>query len=194
VPACSRRLLLAGLAGLAAAGGLAPWPRAGQAAPQSAPQAAPLPPQVAATLRLSRLAVDVGPLRALGVGVNADILAAAMAAQLRVSFADRLAPGDMRAPALVVRLSSLSLSSSFAGGAGGARRGIGGSGDSDYLEGVGLIVDGRGGVIATYPMLSALASSASGAAWYDPHLQQRRLEALAGHYAAWMRRTIVGRP
>ena len=88
----------------------------------------------------------------------------------------------------------MSLSPSSSSPAAAARRGIGSGGDSDYLEGVGLIVDGRGGVIATYPMLAALASSASGAAWYDPHLQQRRLEALAGHYAAWMRRTIVGRP
>lgn len=188
--ASSRRSLLAGLAGLAAGLPLALWRHPARAAPQAA---APLPPQMAATLRLSRITVDVAPLRALGVGVNADILAAAMASQLRASFADRLAPGDRRAPGLMVRLTSLSLSSSFAGGAGGSRRGIGGSGDSDYLEGQGLIVDGRGSVIAAYPMLAALASNASGAAWYDPHLQQRRLEALAGHYAAWMRRTIIGR-
>jgi hypothetical protein len=98
MPAWSRRWLLVGPAGLAATG-VGPVAAAGAAAPQ----AAPLRPG-AATLRLSRLAVDVGPLRALGVGANADILAAAMAAQLRKSFADRLAPGDRRAPALVVRL------------------------------------------------------------------------------------------
>jgi hypothetical protein len=182
----SRRSLLFGLAA-----GTTVWPLL---ASTGSAQAGPLPPDAAAALRLSRLAVDVAPLRALGLGVNADILGAALAAGLRRSFADRLVPGDRRAPVLLVRLSGVLLSTNFSGGGdNSSRRPHEGGGSSDYLEGVGLIVDGRGGVIASYPMLSALAAGSSGAAWYDPQLQQRRMVALAGNYAQWMRRTIIGR-
>jgi hypothetical protein len=142
--------------------------------------------------RFSRLSVDVGPLYAKGLGPNADLIGQALAVELRRSFADRLSPGDRRAPALVVRISAISMSTNFPGG-GSGRRGHGGGSGTDYLEGEGLVVDGRGGVIATYPMLSALAASYAGTPWYDPRSEQRRMVALAWHYAYWLRRTILGR-
>ncbi len=143
--------------------------------------------------RFSRIAVDAGPLRAKGLGPFAEFVGAALATQLKLSFADRLEPGLRNGTGLVVRIDALSLSSNVPGGGGHNRssRG-GGNGGTDYMEGEGLVVDSRGGVIGRYPMLSALSAGYAGA-WYLPDAERKRVAAIAWHYAYWMRREVVGR-
>ena len=145
--------------------------------------AAPLP------ARFSSVSVDVGPLRAQGLDAYADFVRRALTAELQRAFADRLGgPG----PALVVRITGVSLYM-YAGSGSGSGRGhsFGGGSDNDYLDGEALIVGPRGAVLARYPQLSVLPAS-SGGAWYDPASEQRRTVALAQHYAAWLRRTLGG--
>ena len=138
----------------------------------------------------SSVVVDVERLRALRVGPTAELIRAAMTAELRSMFADRL--GGQR---LVVRLTGLSLGA-YVGGGGGGGGGAGGGGgrgggggETDYLEGEALLIGPRGEVIARYPQLLALPSSIGGA-WYQPDNEQRRIVILARYYAQWLRRTI----
>jgi len=137
--------------------------------------------------RYSSVAVDVGPLRAQGLNGCAEFVRQALSAELQRAFADRLGgPG----PALVVRITGLSLNS-YAGsgqGTGGRGRSLGGS-DNDYLDGEALVVGPRGAVLARHPQLSVVPAS-SGDAWYDPQSESRRVVALAQHYAGWLRRTL----
>jgi hypothetical protein len=122
----------------------------------------------------------------VGLGPYAEFVRSAVLAETRRAFADRLGgPG----PRLVVRITSVSLSS-YSGG-GGGRHG-GGSTDTDYLEGEALVVGGRGEILGRYPQLSALPAGYAGAAWYDPLLDRKRTVALAQHYASWLRSTIGG--
>ena len=138
--------------------------------------------------RFSSLAVDVGPLRAQGLGGYAEFVRQAVLVEMQRAFADRLGgPG----PALVVRITGLSLNS-YAGsgqGTGGRGRSLGGGTDNDYLDGEMLIVGPRGAVLARHPQLSVVPAS-SGGPWYDPQSERRRVVALAQHYAGWLRRTL----
>ncbi len=175
MPCLSRRSVLLGAAalGVAAPGGSAVWA-----------QVVPLP------ARFSSVAVDVGPLRALGLDTYAEFVRRALLAEAQRAFADRLGgPG----PALVVRITGLSLNSYAGSGQGTSGRGrsVGGGSDNDYLDGEALIVGPRGAVLARHPQLSVVPAS-SGGAWYDPQSEQRRIVALAQHYAAWLRRTLGG--
>lgn len=131
--------------------------------------------------RVSEIRVDVGPFLARGGGAEAEALRTDLLAALRSSFADRLGG---RGPALVVVVRSLSLTA-YAGSEG---RRLGG-GQTDYLDGEALLVGRRGEVIARHPQLSALPAS-SGGAWYDPDSERRRVTAIAGHYAQWLRRAL----
>jgi hypothetical protein len=161
----SRRSLLKALAcaGLAGAG-LMPSAHA-----QSFPQA------------FSSFSVDVGALKAKGLGPFADLVGAAALDELRRSFADRT---DPRGPRLVLRLTSVFLTTSPDGGIGYKGRG-GGSGH-DAVEGEALAV-GRGGeVLASYPMLAVRDVNAS---ILTPN-EQARAAAVAQHYVRWLRRQI----
>ena len=151
-------------------------------------QFAPGPPSLLPA-RFSSVSVDLGPLRALGLGAYAEFIRQALVAEMRRAFADRLGgPG----PALIVRITGVSLNSYAGSGQGGGRgRSLGGGSDNDYLDGEALIVGPRGAVLARHPQLSVVPAS-SGGAWYDPQSEQRRAVALAQHYAAWLRRTVGG--
>lgn len=143
-----------------------------------------------APARFASVSVDVGPLRAQGLDAYAEFIRRALTAEVQRAFVDRLGgPG----PALVVRITGVSLNMYAGGGVGssGRGRGLGGGGDNDYLDGEALVVGPRGAVLARYPQLSVVPAS-SGGAWYDPQSEQRRVAALAQHYAAWLRRTIGG--
>jgi hypothetical protein len=135
--------------------------------------------------QFSRIVVDVDELRAKGAGPQADILAAALLQEGRRVFADRIGGAG---PTLVVRLTALSMRS-YAGGQGAHRGQLGGGGDSDYLEGEALVVGPNRAIVARFPQLSAVPSS-SGGAWYEPASELRRLQAIAQHYAWWLRRTM----
>lgn len=143
--------------------------------------ACPAPAQPAPD-RISAIAVDVTPLRAAGLGPYADRVGAALKAELGRAFADKRGPG----PRMVVRVDAVSMRA-YAGSDG--RVFGGGALNTDYLEGAALILDGRGAVIATYPQLSAVPAS-SGGAWYDPASEGRRVDALAAHFAGWLRRKM----
>ena len=179
MPYLSRRSFLLGSAalGIFALGG-------SLAQAQFAPMAAsPLP------ARFSSVSVDVGLLRAQNLGSYAEFIRRVLLGEMQRTFADRLGgPG----PALIVRITGVSLNSYAGSGTGDGRgRSLGGGTDNDYLDGEALVIGPRGAIIARYPQLSALPAS-SGGAWYDPRSEQRRTMALAQHYAAWLRRTIGG--
>ena len=130
----------------------------------------------------SAVSVDVRPLRAKGLGAYADAVGAALQAELATAFRDRIRPG---APRLSVVVTGISMQA-YAGGEG---RFVRGGAPNDYLEGEALVIGRRGEVLARHPQLSALPAS-SGGAWYLPDNEQRRLAALCGHYAGWLRRRI----
>jgi hypothetical protein len=167
----SRRSFFLGTAALAATGLTSP----------ASAQFAPAP----ASWQFSSVTVDVDRLHALGLGAYAEFIRAAVLAETRRAFADRLGRGG---PRLVVRITGIQLSSYS--GNGGGRFGGGGT-PSDYLEGEALIVGPRGEVLARYPQLSATPAS-SGGAWYDLQSERRRALYLAQHYVSWLRRTIGG--
>lgn len=162
----ARRTLLA-----LAASALAPLPGA---LAQQAPRPA----------AFSSITVDVRPLLDRGLGGYAERVRAVLAAELARAFADRSGgPG----PRLVVLVKGVSLNP-YAGS--GSRPGWGGGTTSDYLDGEALILDRGGQVLRRHPQLSAVPAS-SGGAWYDPESENRRLVALAAHYAAWLRRDLL---
>ncbi len=136
--------------------------------------------------RFSRIIVDVRPLYAKGLGPFADALRAALEAELARNFGDRLG-GGRNAPRLVVRITGVSMAS-YVGRDGG--RFFGGGVPNDYLEGEALVVAPNGQILARHPQLSALPAN-SGGAWYDPASEQRRVVALAAHYAGWLRRSPI---
>lgn len=147
-------------------------------------------PALAQAQAYSSVAVDVGQLRAFGIGApQADFIRASLAQALQRHFAGRL--GARGAPQLVVRLTALQLTSQpgFHGGS-SDRLGGGGSGgwDTDYLDGEALVVSGRQ-VLLRHPQLLALPSSAGGA-WYLPTNEQRRVAGLCEAYASWLARAV----
>ena len=162
----SRRFILKALAcaGLAGAGLVAP------AQGQSFPQA------------FSSFSVDVGALKAKGLGPFADWVGAAALDELRRSFADRV---DPRGPRLVLRLTGVFLTP-FPDGGGGFRRRDGGGGGHDSIEGEALAVGRRGEILARHPMLAVLDVRTS---ILDPN-EQGRAVAVAQHYVRWLRRQI----
>ena len=133
------------------------------------------------------IVVDVAELRARGLGAYADFVQAALLAEARRLFADRLGGG----PALVIRITGISLNSYAGSGVGGrSSGGRGGAGDNDYLEGEALIVGPGRQILARHPQLSALPASTGGSP-YDPLSEQKRTAALAYHFAWWLRRTLA---
>lgn len=167
-----RRAVLAAGAVLALAGGIGTGPAWAEGVSQR---------------NFSGIRVDVQALISRGGGAQALVLRDDLTAALRAEFADRIGSGG---PALVVRITGLSINP-YAGGEGGRGRFGGGGGQSDYLDGEALLVGRRGEILARHPQLSALPAS-SGGAWYDPESERRRVAALAQHYAAWLRRGLPG--
>ncbi len=75
-------------------------------------RAAPSPtPEAMAGLRFRAVVVDTSRLAALGNPTTAELIGQELGGQARQIFADRLAPGDPRAPTLVIRIHTISLSS-----------------------------------------------------------------------------------
>jgi hypothetical protein len=140
----------------------------------------------AARPRFSAVLVDVGPLHAKQLGPFADFVRSALQAELAKAYADRLG-GGRGAPRLVVRIDGISMPA-YVGREGG--RFFGGGISNDYLEGEALVVAPNGQILTRHPQLSALPSN-SGGAWYDERSEQRRVIALAAHYAGWLRRSSI---
>jgi hypothetical protein len=138
-------------------------------------------------LRFSSVAVDVSVVQARDIGPTSDLLQRSLSTELRREFADRFGGGG---PRLVVRITGISLNTYAGRDGGGGRSGLGGGTNTDYLEGEALVL-GRGGeILARYPQLSAIPAS-SGGAYYLPGSEQRRVIALAQHFAGWLKRAIA---
>jgi hypothetical protein len=133
----------------------------------------------------SSFAVDVGGLKARGLGSFADLVGAAALDELRRSFADRV---DRRGPRLVVLLTGIFLTPFPDGGGEGGRawRG-GGGGGSDSLEGEALAVGPRGQILARHPQLAVLDVRTSILTPNEPG----RAAAVAQHYVRWLRRQLI---
>ena len=131
------------------------------------------------------MAVDVSPLVARGGGASAGLIAQLLPAKLGAAFADRLATGDKRLPALVARIDTLFLSSF------GETRspGIDTLGTMDSMEGAGLVVLGRQ-TIATTPLRVTLPASYSGA-YYLPDIDSKRIDSLCFSFASWLGREMA---
>ena len=151
-----RRLFLAGIAALAGAG----------ARPASA-QAVPA---------FSSVHVDVGRLRAAGLGPMAEVVGAAMAEELRRTFADRIVG---RGPRLVVVVREVHITQFLRSG---SSRDV----STDSIDGEALLVGPRGEILARYPQLAVLGAHARVT---EPN-EFGRAEAVARHYARWLRRTM----
>ncbi|SDM47634.1 hypothetical protein SAMN05216360_102203 [Methylobacterium phyllostachyos] len=135
------------------------------------------------TAQFSDIRVDVRPLRDKGAGLQAEALAADLTEALRKNFSDRIGG---RGPRLIVVVSGLSLRP-YAGS--GARPGLGGNFQTDYLEGEALLVGAKGQILGRHPQMTATPSSYGGA-WYDPQFEGRRLAAIADIYAQWLARDL----
>lgn len=124
----------------------------------------------------SSVLVDVSRLRAAGLGVLADLVGAAMTDELRRVFADRIVG---RGPRLVVRLTEVHISAFLRSG---SSRDV----SSDSIDGEALIVGPRGEILARYPQHAALGAHARAT---EPN-ELGRAEAVARHYARWLRWTM----
>ena len=110
------------------------------------------------------------------------ILEPPLTAQLRNVFADRLAPGDARAPDLVARITHFYMTS-YAGG-----EPVDAIGPQDSIEGDGLVVSGGRQLSSTH-VLTSLRPSFSGA-FYTQGIDQRRADSIAYQFAYWLRREM----
>ncbi len=148
--------------------------------------AAPSAPAAAAGFSLSeglsRIVVDTAPLARLGQPELAANMRRLMGIELAKVYAGQVNAAHRSAPTLLVHITGVSFSSSV-----GGDRHSGGSGDSDYLEGNGQIVDAHGNVLATFPILSALPTAYSGA-WYQASFMQVRYQSIVQHFAWWLHR------
>jgi outer membrane murein-binding lipoprotein Lpp len=139
---------------------------------------------------IGSIAIDVTPLNAQGWGSNAALVKATMESELARIFAGRVQRGS---PRLVVRVDSI-LTASYVGNSGsggGGRFGGDSNAANDYLTSEARLIGPRGEVLATFPVLSAVPASSSGA-WYLPGIDTRRLETLARHNASWIGRYVAG--
>lgn len=139
-------------------------------------------------LHFRAIRVDASPIAAHSLPNYARYVESAVMARASGVFADRLTPGDRRAPTLVLRVDSLTIS----GDGGFSRRGRAASafGDvNDYLEGEGLVVAPGGAVLGRYPVLSSLNASYSGSG-YLPGADERRVSNIGWHFASWVRRNM----
>jgi hypothetical protein len=168
-PSSSRRAVLAGLAGLALAS-VAALPAAAQQA------------------RFSRVVIDTSPLAASGASQLGENIKPMLYAGVTRAMAPYMAPGDRRAPTLVVTIKSLQLPSY--GGEDDLRFGFGGGGPRDYLDTTVTVVSGRQ-VLASYPLLINQPSSAGGP-WFVQPNEDRRVAQLGVTLGEWVRRKVTG--
>lgn len=143
----------------------------------------------AQTATIGAIRVDVSRLAAQGWGPNALAIKLGMERELTTSLGPTLRRGA--GPTLNVAVRNVFLNSYAGGGGGGGRVGSGASQGSDSFDSEATLV-GRGNrIIATYPVLSTVPSSAAGP-WYLPDIDQRRLDELIQHNAAWIKRYVAG--
>lgn len=142
----------------------------------------------AQTATVGAVRVDTSRLEAQGWGGRANEIGRALERELVAALGPNLRRGA--GPTLNVVVRGVFLNS-YAGGGGGGRFGGGGNQGSDSFDSEATLVGPGNRVIATYPVLSTVPSSAGGP-WYLPDIDQRRLAGLVQHNAAWIRRYVAG--
>ena len=135
---------------------------------------------------IGAIRVDVSRLQAQGWGSNALAIKLGLERELAAAFGRNLTRGAGATLNVAVRGVFLN---SYAGGDGG-RWGGGGS-SSDSFDSEATLV-GRGNrILGTWPVLSTV-SAASAGPWYLPDIDQRRMDGLIRHNAAWIKRYVLG--
>ena len=104
----------------------------------------------AAGLRFRAIKVDVSGVRESGDPISADWVAQELPEDLRKVFARYLAPGDSRAPILLVRIDLVTLGTEGSGG------GLNSIDAVDYIQGAGVVLGPGGRQIAAYPFFTAV--------------------------------------
>ena len=132
--------------------------------------------------RFREIRVDVSPLREKIQDEEGGWVAAVLPGYLRQSFAKNLAPGDRSASVLVARIDDVTL--------GVAHSGMSpfplASDAHDSIEGVGLVLDGRGRVAQSYPLFCAVGADSFSSLPYQTDIRRRRAETLALSFAQWL--------
>ena len=133
-------------------------------------------------VRFREIRVDVSPLRAKNEDDEARWVAAVMPGYLRQAFAKYLAPGDRSAGILVARIDDVAI------GTAGSRMSIGflSNDTTDGIEGAGVVLDGRGRVVNSYPLYSSLGADSLQNSPYQTDILRRRVETLAASFAQWL--------
>jgi hypothetical protein len=131
--------------------------------------------------RFRAIRVDVSPLPSKGLAPEAAWLSRDLPAALHAAFAGRLAPGDSRAPVLVVRIDGV-----FLGMAGAAPAApFGDNAARDEIEGAAIVVAPNGQPIANYPLFTTLVADTGGPA-LEMSLTRGRVAELAKSFAYWL--------
>jgi hypothetical protein len=138
--------------------------------------------------QIGAIRVDVSRLTAQGWGSQALAIKLGMERELAAQLGPALRRGA--GPTLNVAVRGVFLNS-YAGGGGGGRWGGGGNAGADSLDSEATLVERGNRVVATWPVLSTV-SSASAGPWYLPDIDQRRLDGLIRHNAAWIKRYVAG--
>jgi hypothetical protein len=133
-------------------------------------------------LRFREIRVDVSPLREKVQGEEGGWVAAVLPGYLRQSFAKYLAPGDRSASVLVARIDDVSLGAPETN----MSRFPLASDTHDSIEGVGLVLDGRGRVAQSYPLFAAVGADSHINSPYQTDIRRRRAEMLARSFAQWL--------
>jgi len=125
---------------------------------------------------IQTIRIDTAPLAAKGQAATAALIKPMLERELASL---RTAVG--RGATLQVTVTGLYLTSY----AGGAAATLG----NDTLESEAVLIGSDGREIARYPILAIMAPSFGGA-WYRPDVNKRRVEALVGSNAQWIRRAV----
>lgn len=140
---------------------------------------------------IGAIRVDVSALQEQGWGGNALAIKLGMERELAAALGAGYRRG--RGATLVVTVRGVFLNSyAGSGGGGGGRWGGGGGGNtSDSFDSVATLVAPGNRVLATYPVLSTVSAFSAGP-WYLPDIDQRRIDGLIKHNAAWIKRYVAG--
>lgn len=136
-------------------------------------------------MRFSSVSVDTQGLADRGLPNYAVRVAREAEPILQKVFADRLASGTS-SPRLILKINKIILSSD-PDGSGGSMFGT--SGESDYITGVGEVVDGHGHVIESKPIETS-ATPLGGQGPDIVYLENLRTKNLISTLAEWVKREI----
>ncbi len=133
-------------------------------------------------VRFREIRVDVSPLKGKDEDDAALWVAAVLPGYLKQTFAKYLAPGDRSAGVLVARIDDVAL------GVQGSRMSFGfiSNDTTDGIEGAGVVLDGRGRVVGSYPLYSSLGADSLPNSPYQSDVLRRRVETLALSFAQWL--------